>query len=727
MESWGRIVGGHPWRVLLAALAVVVAAAGYAIGVFGPLSNGGFSDPGSESARVESAIRADFPRQAVDLVAVYSSPDLLVTDPAFRTSVEQALATVREELRIQTTTWYDDQQPSLVGNDGHATRVLITLPGDGEEARVDAFRRIKPLLHADGLDTAVGGMYAVYDDVDAQVSEDIARAESISMPFVFLLSLLIFGSLVAALMPTMVGGVAVVGAFAVVRLLTLVTDVSVFAINVITLMGMGLAIDYALFVVSRFREELGGESSREAVGAALERTMATAGRTVFFSGVIVAASLSSLLLFPMTFLRSMGLGGMAAVLVAMTASLTVLPAVLGVLGRRIDLGRIRRRRVGRHTAGRQRWAGIARAVMRRPVVFLVAISALLLVLGGPMLTARWGGVDETVLPASAPSRVAADLQTEWFGGEQSTAEIVVRGGSAADQAAFLSDLASTPGVDYVVPLTSRTIHGELSALVQAAWSGNSQLESSQQVVRDLREVAAPAGVTAEVGGSTADTVDLVHAIVSTLPWMGLLVAVVMFVLLFVAFGSLVLPAKAIVMNTVSIAASFGVVTWVFQDGHLSGPLGFTAQGYLDATQPILMLAVLFGLSMDYEVFLLSRIREDWDATGDNTQAVAAGLQHTGRIITSAALLLAVVIGGFATSGIVFIKMLGLGMLVAVLLDATIVRALLVPATMRLLGGLNWWAPGPLRRWWERWGHGRPAPAPEPASASEPAPVAVTGT
>ena len=348
-----------------------------------------------------------------------------------------------------------------------------------------------------------------------------------------------------------------------------------------------------------------------------------------------------------------------------------------------------------------------------------------LVLGGPMLTARWGGVDETVLPASAPSRVAADLQTEWFGGEQSTAEIVVRGGSAADQAAFLSDLASTPGVDYVVPLTSRTIHGELSALVQAAWSGNSQLESSQQVVRDLREVAAPAGVTAEVGGSTADTVDLVHAIVSTLPWMGLLVAVVMFVLLFVAFGSLVLPAKAIVMNTVSIAASFGVVTWVFQDGHLSGPLGFTAQGYLDATQPILMLAVLFGLSMDYEVFLLSRIREDWDATGDNTQAVAAGLQHTGRIITSAALLLAVVIGGFATSGIVFIKMLGLGMLVAVLLDATIVRALLVPATMRLLGGLNWWAPGPLRHWWERWGHGRPAPAPEPAS--EPAPVAVTGT
>ncbi len=720
MESWGRLVGRRPWRVLLAVGVVVVAAAAYGLGVFGPLSNGGFSDPGSESAQVEEAIRTDFPRQSVDLVAVYSSPDLSVDDPTFRAAVESSLAAVHEELSIQTTTWYDDPQPSLLGDDGHATRVLITLPGRGDEARVDAFRRIKDLLPAEGIDTHIGGMYAVFDDVDAQVSEDIARAESISMPFVFLLSLLIFGSLAAALMPTTVGAVAVVGAFAVVRLLTLVTDVSVFAINVITLMGMGLAIDYALFVVSRFREELGGGTSREEVGVALGRTMATAGRTVFFSGIIVAASLSSLLLFPQTFLKSMGLGGMAAVLVAMVASLTVLPAALSALGPRVDWGRIRRRRTGRHSAGRERWASIAHAVMRRPFAFLVPITLLLLTLGSPMLGATWGGVDETVLPASSPSRVAADLQSEWFGGEEAVAQIVVRGGDSADHQAYIALLAQTPDVDAVVPLSSRQIRGEQTSLVQASWPGNSQVEASQEVVRDLRAVVPPDGVSGQVGGASADTVDLVHAIVTRLPWMGLLVAGVMFVLLFVAFGSLVLPAKAIVMNTVSIAASFGVVTWVFQEGHLSGPLGFTVQGYLDVTQPILMLAVLFGLSMDYEVFLLSRIREDWDATHDNAQAVAIGLQHTGRIITSAALLLAVVIGGFATSGIVFIKMLGVGMLVAVLLDATIVRALLVPATMRLLGRLNWWAPGPLARWWDRHGHGRTPPAAAPPWVAEPA-------
>jgi RND superfamily putative drug exporter len=718
MESWGRLVGRRPWRVLLAVGVVVVAATAYGLGVFGPLSNGGFSDPGSESAQVEEVIRADFPRQSVDLVAVYSSPDLSVEDPTFRAAVESSLEAVHEELSIQTTTWYDDPQPSLLGDDGHATRVLITLPGRGDEARVDAFRRIKDLLPAEGIDTHIGGMYAVFDDVDAQVSEDIARAESISMPFVFLLSLLIFGSLAAALMPTMVGAVAVIGAFAVVRLLTLVTDVSVFAINVITLMGMGLAIDYALFVVSRFREELGGGTSRGEVEAALGRTMATAGRTVFFSGIIVAASLSSLLLFPQTFLKSMGLGGMAAVLVAMVASLTVLPAALSALGPRVDWGRIRRRRTGRHSAGRERWASIAHAVMRRPFAFLVPITLLLLTLGSPMLGATWGGVDETVLPASSPSRVAADLQSEWFGGEESVAQIVVRGGDGADHQAYIASLAQTPGVRAVVPLSSRQIRGEQTSLLQASWAGNSQVEASQEVVRDLRAVVPPERVSGQVGGASADTVDLVHAIVTRLPWMGLLVAGVMFVLLFVAFGSLVLPAKAIMMNTVSIAASFGVVTWVFQEGHFSGPLGFTVQGYLDVTQPILMLAVLFGLSMDYEVFLLSRIREDWDATHDNAQAVAIGLQHTGRIITSAALLLAVVIGGFATSGIVFIKMLGVGMLVAVLLDATIVRALLVPATMRLLGRLNWWAPGPLARWWERHGHGR-TPTTAPTLVPEP--------
>jgi RND superfamily putative drug exporter len=281
---------------------------------------------------------------------------------------------------------------------------------------------------------------------------------------------------------------------------------------------------------------------------------------------------------------------------------------------------------------------------------------------------------------------------------------MVTGADEPGTTAYVSALGAVPGVTDAWAVTTKSVAGQQQTLVQASWSGNAQTAASQEVVKDVRAVSPPEGATALVGGSTAYTVDLIDSIGNRLPWMALFVAVVMMVLLFIAFGSIVLPLKAIVMNAVSITASFGVVTWIFQDGHLSGLLGFTSPGYLDVTQPILMLAILFGLSMDYEVFLLSRVREEWDRTGDNTMAVAAGVQRSGRIITSAALLLAVVIGGFATSGIVFIKMIGVGMLVAVLLDATVVRALLVPATMRLLGRANWWAPGPLARWWERHGH-----------------------
>ena len=311
-----------------------------------------------------------------------------------------------------------------------------------------------------------------------------------------------------------------------------------------------------------------------------------------------------------------------------------------------------------------------------------------------------------------PSRVAADLQAEQFGGQTASARIVLRGADDAATRAYAQEIESLDGVRSVQPLAAEQVDGEPVSLLEATWAGNGQTEASQDLVRDIRGIDPGEGAVALVGGPTAQAVDLIDSVGDRLPWMGLVVVVVMLVLLFVAFGSVVLPLKAVVMTAVSIGASFGVVTWIFQEGHLSGLLGFTSPGYLDVTQPILMLAILFGLSMDYEVFLLSRVREEWDRRGDtstdqrdrNTAAVAAGVQRTGRIITSAALLLAVVIGGFATSGIVFLKMIGVGMLVAVLLDATVVRGLLVPATMRLLGRANWWAPGPLRRWWERHGH-----------------------
>ena len=734
MNTWGRFVGARAWAVLIGGIAVVVAAAVYGTGVFGSLSNGGFEDPASESYQAQHLQESAFAGQETDLVATYTSDSMTVDDPAYARAVTSTIDALPSDAVQGAVTWYDAQNPALVSADRHTTRVPITLTGTTQDAKADSSDAVLGELDAPGLTTHVGGQWAVFHDVNEQVSADIARAESLAMPIVFVLSLVIFGSLAAALMPTVVGAIAVFGAFAVVRLITGVTDVSVFAINIITLLGMGLAIDYALFIVSRFREELGRQpdSGRGSVRAALTRTMTTAGRTVLFSGLIVAASMASLTLFPQNFLKSMGYGGVAAVVVAMLAALTVLPAILALLGRRIEFGRMPwRRRAGAAGAGvveaeTGAWARVAHSVMRRPVVYLVAITGALLVLASPFLGATWGSVDERVLPADSPSRVAAEFQADAFGGEASTANIVLEGADKATLTAYVSDVASIDGVDAVQPLATTTSAGEPMALVQASWQGNSQTQASQELVKDIRAVDPGDGAEAYVGGPTANAVDLVDSIGAHLPWMALVVAAVMLVLLFVAFGSLVLPVKAIVMNVISIGASFGVVTWIFQEGHLSGLLGFTSPGYLDATQPILMLAILFGLSMDYEVFLLSRVREEWDRTGDNTRAVAAGVQRTGRIITSAALLLAIVIGGFATSGIVFIKMIGVGMLVAVLLDATVVRALLVPATMRLLGRANWWAPAPLQGWWERHGHREepveaPVPGPEPVGV-RPRPV-----
>jgi RND superfamily putative drug exporter len=712
LDTWGAFLTRHARATLTAGVAVVIASAVYGVGVFGSLSNGGFDDPATESARELSAEQAIFGDHGDDLIAIYSSPTLSVDDPAFQRAVDDVLAGLPNDAVDRVVSHYGVPSASgLVSSDGHATRVFITLAGDTQDAKATSYDAVDDLLAASGasgLETDVAGPWSVYGDVNDTVAHDIERAESLSMPIVFLLSLVIFGSVVAALMPTLVGAVAVFGAFAVVRVLTGFTDVSVFAINVITLIGMGLAIDYALFVVSRFREELANQpgTDQAAVSRAIQATMATAGRTVLFSGLTVAASLAALLIFPQNFLRSMGMGGMAAVLVAMTAALTILPAVLMLLGRRIEAGSMpwRRRAVATTVSqGHGVWARIAHSVMARPVRFAVVAVALLLALGIPFLSARWGSVDERVLPADSPSRVAAGVQAGLFGGETSSASIVVTGASDGDVAAYRQSLSDLDGIVSVDRLDQVTAGGAPTTRLRATWLGNSQAQTSQDVVEDIRSVAVPGGGQALVGGASAQTVDLVASIGAHLPWMAAMVVVVMLVLLFLAFGSVVLPLKAVAMNTVSLAASFGIVTWIFQDGHLSGLLGFTSPGYLDVTQPILMLGILFGLSMDYEVFLLSRMREEWDRTGDNTAAVAAGLQRSGRIITSAALLLAVVIGGFATSGIVFLKMIGVGMLVAVLLDATVVRAILVPATMRLLGRANWWAPSPLRRWWERHG------------------------
>ena len=711
---WGRVVVRARWAVLAAAVVLVVIGSTWGVGVFGELTGGGFQDPASESTRTAERITAELGRQGADVIVLWSSDTATVDQSAFRDPVTATVAGLRARPEVSSvTTWYDSPAPALVATDRRATYALIRLAGADEDARAGQFKALHPALDAPGLRTEVGGTVAFQHYANTQTTKDITRAETLSMPVLLVLLVLIFGGLVAATAPLLIGGLAILGALVAVRVVNLFTDVSIFAINIITLVGLGMAVDYALFVVSRFREELAaGHDTAEAI----RRTMVTAGRTVLVSGLTVALALASLLIFPQAFLRSMGLGGVAAVLVAMLAALTVLPALLAVLGHRIDAVRVplpwRRGTRGAGPAaagGGGAWARIARSVMRRPVRYLVGVAALLGVLATPFLHVSFGGFDERVLPADAAPRVVTErIAAEFPGGQVAPIDLLVSGASAEAARGFADRIAAQPGVTGVRVAAER---GE-TTLLSVSYPGEPTGDVAQRVVRELRALPGPAGAQVLVGGRPGADRDLLDSLGDHLPWMALLMAGATLLLLFLAFGSVVLPVKAVLMNLVSIGASFGVVVWVFQDGHLAGLLGFTSTGFIEPSNPILMLAVLFGLATDYEVFLLSRVREEWDRSGDNTAAVAGGLQRTGRIITAAALLLIIVVAGFTTGGMTYIKLIGVGMIVAIVVDATLVRALLVPATMRLLGRWNWWAPGPLARLYRRYGiHETAEPAP----------------
>ncbi|HSV64574.1 MAG TPA: MMPL family transporter [Mycobacteriales bacterium] len=723
-EALGRVMYRHRRSVLVVAVLFTAFAGVWGTRVFADLANGGFTEPHSESQRATDLAAATLSRTDADVVVVYRDESRTVDDPAFEQAVTGRLATLPTDKVAGVTTYWPDRPPALASTDRHATYAAIRLAGGSDDARLADYRAIKGELAVPGLRTTYGGFVGLSDEVNAQVKKDLTKAESLSTPILLVLLVLIFGSAAAASLPLVVGGLTILGSFTALRVLSLFTEVSVYAINVITLLGLGLAIDYGLFMVSRFREELAG--GRE-VPDAIARTMATAGRTIAVSAVTVAVSLSSLLLFPQVFLRSMGLGGMAAVLLAMVLALSVLPALLAVLGHRVDALSVRRLLPGR-PRGRGRgdadgetgvWARLARGVMRRPVTVAVSVLALLVLLGLPFSRISFGWVDARVLPAGAQARQAQEIIARDFPGNAANPiEAVVSlpepatgpSGQAA-LAAYLSDVQAVPGVTDAA-LTGAAEH---TARVTVHFAGEPISGPARDLVDRIRAVPAPAGGEVLVGGTSAQFADLLDGLGARLPWMALFVAVTTFVLLFLAFGSVVLPVKAILMNVLSLSAMFGVLVWIFQEGHLSGLLGFDSTGNIEATQPILMLAIAFGLSMDYEVFLLSRIREQYDLTGDNSRAVASGLQRTGAIITSAALLLIVVTGSFAVSGVLFIKLIGVGLAIAIAVDATIVRVLLVPATMRLLGRANWWAPGPLRRAYARYGiHEREA---EPARAA----------
>jgi RND superfamily putative drug exporter len=718
-ESWGRSLYRARRLTLAAALLFAVGAAVWGTGVFGKLNSGNtFSPPNSQSSAESALAASQFGRDGADVVVLFRAAGHTVSDPVYRQAVTSYLAGLPKGQVTRAVTYWTSGQQDLVSADKHSTYAVLQLAGGSDQARETTYKAIKGDFASQagaptgGITAQVGGGTPTEVAINQEVSANIARAESISFPVLLILLVIIFGSVLAALAPLMIGGLAILGSFTVLRLLTTVTTVSVYSVNITTILGLGLGIDYGLFIVNRFREELRRQPTVE---AAVARTVATAGRTVLVSGVTVALALSSLILFQPVFLRSMGYGGVATVAVDVIAALTVLPALLAVLGHRINALAVRKSvRAGAVTKDEAEggWYRLARGVMRRPVAFAAVIVIVLLALGTPFLRVSWGGTDARVLPAANSVRqVQQALTNDFPANSTSPIEAIVTGvASPAALTGYTSRIDAIPGV------TGVRVTGENGTAIRLDVGYQPQPDSPQarQIVTAVRALAPPPHASVVVGGESASLVDELSSLGGTLPWMALLTAVATFVLLFLAFGSVVLPVKAIVMNILSLSATFGVMVWVFQWGHLSGPLAFTAIGTIDPTTPILLLAIVFGLSMDYEVFLLSRIRERYDETGDNAVAVAAGLQRTGGLITSLALLLIIVVGLFSASGISFIKLLGVGMIVALFVDATVVRILLVPATMRLLGRANWWAPGPLRRLYARYGISEEEPAASPA-------------
>ena len=705
-EIWGRAVYRRRVLALVIALIALAGAAVWGAGVFGSLqSSGGFTPPNSESQQASNLAARALGRNDADVVVLYRSRTMTVSDPAYRAAVTRSLAALPRGRVTAASTYWSAGSAGFVSANRHETYAVLQLAGSSDGARTASYDAIKGDLAAPGLQTLVGGNIPTGESINTQVKADIGRAEAFSLPVLLILLLVIFGSLTSALLPLAIGGTAILGSFAVLRLLALGTAVSTYSVNITTILGLGLGIDYGLFMVGRFREELRRQPTVE---AAVARTVATAGRTVAVSGITVAVALSSLTLFPEVFLRSMGYGGVATVLVDMLAALTLLPALLALLGPRVNALRVRR--LAREPAGHDHggaWRRIAGSVMRRPVLYVVAIVAALLALGTPFLSVKWGGTDSRVLAASSqPHQVTDALNRDFPANATSPIEAVVRLPAPVSAPAGHAALAAyVRRLDRVAGVTAAQVTGARGnvARVDLRYVPQAYSTQAREIVQRVRAVPGPAGATVLVGGVTAGLVDELASLGQTLPWMALMVGLATFVLLFLAFGSVVLPVKAIVMNALSLTAAFGAIVWIFQDGHLSGLLNFTPTGTIDPSMPILMLAIIFGLSMDYEVFLLSRIRERYDISGDNTRAVADGLQRTGGIITSAALLLIVVVAAFSASGIIFIKLLGVGMVIALLVDASVVRVLLVPATMRLLGRANWWAPPPLRRLYARYG------------------------
>ncbi|MFF4236194.1 MMPL family transporter [Actinomadura geliboluensis] len=746
LSGLGRLIHRRRWTSLVLILLTTVVAGGWGLGVFAKFKEGGFEDPDASSTLVAKLGATYFGSTNPDVLVLYTSDTMTVDDPRYEASVIGTVArlpTANVEEIISYWSFDGDAAKSFASHDRRSTFVAVKIRGKTGAEKAENYHAVEDRLSAaPGLRVQLGGSIPLGEEFGQQVVKDIVRAELITALPLFILLMILFGAWTAAQLPMAVAIFATVGGLAVLHVVTYAADVTSFALEVVTMMGVGLSIDYSLFIISRFREELergmsaqglppgkpwkrerdkaARKAAKKAYKEALEpiresalaATMATAGRTIMVSGITVSAALAGLLLFPQMFLRTIGLAGIATVMVAVFGAIVLLPTLLAILGRGVEFGRMPWRRPTARRAQRDPesgfWYRLGHSVMKHPLPYFAVVLVILGVMFVPFLNVQFGSVDARVLPKDSPTRAVVEtVKKEFPNGSAEPIDVVVSGdliprdwkpAKKGDPIPpyleeFRQNLAKLPGVTEAQFTGYSGAYGGVRISVTHKYEPMDQ--HAQDLVKDIRAMSLSKDgypMHVDVGGSTASQMDLMSSLMRTLPKMALFVGVATFILLFMFFGSIVLPLKAIVMNVLSIGASFGAIVWGFQYGHLAGVLDFTPTGGVEATSMILILAVVFGLSMDYEVFLLSRIREEWDLTHDNRVAVASGMQHTGGIITSAALLFLVVVAAFSMAGITVVKLIGVGMFVAVVVDAALVRSLLVPATMRFMGAANWWLP-----------------------------------
>ncbi len=725
-----------PRRVLAIALLLMVVIGAFGVTVADKLSPSGFQDPTAESSRAADLLTEKFGRGDVALVIVLTAPDTY-DSPQARTAAQDVIDTLERSGYVATVTSAWTAPPAaaaaLVSADKKSGLIVTGIIGEESQQQAYTKQLTEEIVgERDGVVVQAGGAAMVNLQVTEQSKRDLILLEAIVVPLSFMVLIWVFGGMLAAALPIVVGVMAILGSLAVLRAVTYFTDVSIFALNLTTAMGLALAIDYTLLMISRYRDELAAGSNRE---RAILTTMGTAGRTVLFSAVIVALSMAVMVVFPMNFLRSFAYAGVATVAFAAVAAIVVTPAALMLLGDRIDALDVRRalrRLLGRpdpvpRPVEQQFWYRSAKFVTRHAVPIGLAVVILLGVLGAPFLGVRPGFPDDRVLPKSASAHQVGDLLRADFAiDSDSEVPIIITDSVGLDRAEldrYAAELSRVPDVDSVSAPTGTFVGGELtgppiaatgeaagSALLTVGTSLPLFSESSETQLTRMHEVPAPDGRTVEFGGLAQTNRDSVDAITSRLPLVLGLIATIMLVLLFLLTGSVVLPVKALILNMLSLSAAFGAIVWIFQEGHF-GALGTTATGTLVANMPVLLFCVAFGLSMDYEVFLVSRIREFWLAAGaarpgtpsraqtsaDNDESVALGLAYTGRVITAAALIMAISFAALIAAQVAIMRLFGVGLTLAILVDATLVRVVLVPAFMHLMGRWNWWAPKPLAK------------------------------